>query len=57
MSNFYNHIIDKNMKLNCLINTILLALSAHVSAKAKDKDKDNTTILEVTSIYDGDTFS
>jgi micrococcal nuclease len=42
------------MKYNYLIITILLLVSLHASAK--DKNFGNATILEVTSIYDGDTF-
>jgi endonuclease YncB( thermonuclease family) len=42
------------MKFNCLIITILLFTSSHISAK--DKSFGNATVLEVTSIYDGDTF-
>jgi endonuclease YncB( thermonuclease family) len=42
------------MKYNYLIITILLFIIPHVSAK--DKSFGNATVLEVTSIYDGDTF-
>jgi len=42
------------MKFNYLIITILLFIIPHVSAK--DKSFGNATVLEVTSIYDGDTF-
>jgi micrococcal nuclease len=42
------------MKYNYLIITILLFVSLHVLAK--DKNFGNATVLEVTSIYDGDTF-
>jgi micrococcal nuclease len=42
------------MKYNYLIITILLFVSFHASTK--DKNFGNATILEVTSIYDGDTF-
>ena len=42
------------MKYNYLIITILLFIIPHVSAK--DKSFGNATLLEVTSIYDGDTF-
>jgi len=42
------------MKFNCLIITILLFVSLH--AVAKDKNFGSATVLEVTSIYDGDTF-
>jgi micrococcal nuclease len=48
------HITDENMKYNYLIITILLFVSLHVLAK--DKNFGNATVLEVTSIYDGDTF-
>ena len=42
------------MKFNFLIITILLFVSFH--AVAKDKNFGNANVLEVTSIYDGDTF-
>ena len=42
------------MKFNYLIITILLFTSSY--AYAKDKNFGNATVLEVTSIYDGDTF-
>ena len=42
------------MKFNCLTITILLFVSLH--AVAKDKNFGSATVLEVTSIYDGDTF-
>jgi len=42
------------MKYNYLIITILLFIIPHVSAK--DKSFGNATVLEVTSIYDRDTF-
>jgi len=42
------------MKYNCLIITILLFIIPHVSAK--DKSFGNANVLEITSIYDGDTF-
>ena len=42
------------MKYNYLIITILLFTSSHISAK--DKSFGNANVLEVTSIYDGDTF-
>ena len=42
------------MKYNYLIITILLFVSVHASAK--DKSFGNANVLEVTSIYDGDTF-
>jgi endonuclease YncB( thermonuclease family) len=42
------------MKFNCLIITILLFTSSH--AYAKDKSFGDATVLEITSIYDGDTF-
>ena len=42
------------MKYNYLIITILLFVSLHASAK--DKNFGSATALEVTSIYDGDTF-
>ena len=42
------------MKYNYLIITILLFVSLHASAK--DKSFGNATVLEITSIYDGDTF-
>jgi hypothetical protein len=42
------------MKFNCLTITILLFVSLH--AVAKDKNFGSATVLEVTRIYDGDTF-
>jgi len=42
------------MKYNYLIITILLFTSSHISAK--DKSFGSATVLEITSIYDGDTF-
>tara|TARA_R110002124_G_scaffold224352_1_gene389754 strand:- start:5065 stop:5493 length:429 start_codon:yes stop_codon:yes gene_type:complete len=42
------------MKFDFLIITIPLFISCHVLAK--DKDYGNAKVLEVTSIYDGDTF-
>ena len=42
------------MNFNFLIITILLFVNVHVAAK--DKNFGNATVLEVTSIYDGDTF-
>ena len=42
------------MKYNYLIITILLFTSSHISAK--DKSFGNATVLEITSMYDGDTF-
>jgi len=42
------------MKYNYLIITILLFVSLHASAK--DKNFGSAIVLEVTSIYDGDTF-
>ena len=42
------------MKLNYLIITILLLVIDHVVAK--DKRFGNATVLEITSINDGDTY-
>ena len=42
------------MNYNYLIITIFLFVSVH--ALAKDKSFGNANVLEVTSIYDGDTF-